>query len=163
MGASRLVFALSRDGMGPATLATVHSSRGVPHLAATACVVLVAAIGGLGWTVLHAAPFDVFTISATAGTLILLVAYVLATVGAVKLLFFSGAVAVSRWEVAIPMLGLALLGYTLYRNVIPWPSGSALWGPGLAIAVLALIVAVVLARPSAARAAGAKLVRQQGF
>ena len=118
---------------------------------------------GLGWAGLRAAPFDVFTISATAGTLILLVAYVLATLGAVKLLFFSGDGAVSRWEVVIPVLGLALLGYTLYRNVIPWPSGSALWGPGLAIAVLALVVMVVAARPSAARDAGAKLLRQQGF
>lgn len=24
--------------------------------------------------------------------------------------------------------GLALLAYTLYRNVMPWPHGSALWG-----------------------------------
>jgi amino acid transporter len=163
VGASRLVFALSRDGMGPAALAAVHPSRSVPHLAATACVILVAVIQGLGWAVLHAAPFDVFTISATAGTLILLVAYMLATLGAVKLLFFSGEVAVSKWEVAIPVLGLALLGYTLYRNVIPWPSGSALWGPGLAITVLVLVVIVVLARPSAARDAGAKLLQQQGF
>ena len=116
-------------------------------------MILVAAIQGLGWAVLHAAPFDVFTISATAGTLILLVAYVLATLGAVKLLFFSGDVAISRWEVVIPVLGLALLGYTLYRNVIPWPSGSALWGPGLAIAVLALIVVMVL-RPAICRARG---------
>jgi hypothetical protein len=70
---------------------------------------------------------------------------------------------VSKWEVVIPVLGLTLLGYTLYRNVIPWPSGSALWGPGLAIAVLAVVVMVVAARPSAARDAGAKLLRQQGF
>jgi hypothetical protein len=126
-------------------------------------VVLVAVIQALGWAVLHAAPFEVFTISATAGTLILLVAYVLATLGAVKLLFFSGEGTVRTWEVAIPVLGLALLGYTLYRNVIPWPSGSALWGPGLAIAVLAMVVMVVAARPSAAREAGAKLLRQQGF
>ena len=127
-------------------------------------MILVAAIQGLGWAVLRAAPFDVFTISATAGTLILLVAYVLATLGATRLLFFSGDGAVRRWEVVIPVLGLALLGYTLYRNVIPWPSGSALWGPGLAIAVLALVVLVVLARPSAAREAGVEMQgRLAGF
>jgi len=163
VGASRLIFALSRDGMGPAALASVHPSRRVPHLAATACVVLVAVIGGLGWLVLHAAPFDVFTISATAGTLILLVAYVLATSGAIRLLFFTEDSGVRTREVVIPVLGLALLGYTLYRNVIPWPAGSAVWGPGLAITVLAVVVVVVLARPSAAREAGARLLRQQGF
>jgi len=62
--------------------------------------------------------------------------YALATVGALRLLFFSGGRAVAMWEVAIPVLGLVLLGYTLYRNVIPWPSRGALWGPGLAIATL---------------------------
>ena len=163
VGASRLIFALSRDGMGPGALASVHTTRGVPHVAATACVAVVAAIQLLGWAVLHAKPFDVFTISATAGTLILLVAYIFATLGAVRLLFFSGRTDVNKWEIAIPILGLTLLGYTLYRNVIPWPAGSALWGPGLAIAVLGTIVLVVLARPAAGRAAGAKLIQQQGF
>jgi hypothetical protein len=84
-------------------------------------------------------------------------------VGAVRLLFFGRDDQIRRWEVAIPVLGLALLGYTLYRNVIPWPAGSALWGPGLAIVVLALVVTGVLARPAAARNAGAKLMTQQGF
>jgi hypothetical protein len=65
--------------------------------------------------------------------------------------------------VVLPLLGLALLGYTLYRNVIPWPHGSALWGPCLAVAVLILVVGGVLARPAAAREAGVKLMAQQGF
>jgi hypothetical protein len=35
----------------------------------------------------------------------------------------------NMWEavgvsVAIPVLGLALLGYTLYRNIIPWPAAA---------------------------------------
>ncbi len=163
VGASRLMFALSRDGMGPRALAAVHVSRNVPHVAATAGVVAVALIQAAGWAVLGARPFDVFTISATAGTLILLVAYVLATLGAVRLVFFSVDTRVRQWEVALPVLGLALLGYTLYRNVVPWPAGTALWGPGLAIAVTACAVLAVTARPAAARAAGLKLVAQQGF
>lgn len=163
VGASRLMFALSRDGMGPAALAAVHPVRNTPHLAATAGVLVVLAIQALGWAALRAAPFDVFTISATAGTLILLVAYALATVGAVRLLFLSGRGEVGTWEVVIPVLGLALLGYTLYRNVIPLPTGSALWGPGLAIGVLAVVVIVTVARPAAARRAGVKLLSQSGF
>ena len=163
VGASRLMFALSRDGVGPPLLATVHVSRNVPHVAATAGVVTVALIQAVGWVALGAQPFDVFTISATAGTLILLIAYVLATLGAVRLVFFSGDARVRRWEVVVPVLGLALLGYTLYRNVVPWPSGTALWGPGLAIAVTVLGVFAVVARPAAARGAGLKLLAQQGF
>ena len=112
---------------------------------------------------LGAQPFDVFTISATTGTLILLVAYILATLGAVRLLFLPGDARVRRWEVVIPVLGLALLGYTLYRNVVPWPAGTAVWGPGLAVAILVCVVLTVAVRPAAARAAGVKLLRQQGF
>jgi hypothetical protein len=82
--------------------------------------------------------------------------------GAVRLLFLGDG-QIRKWEVAIPLLGLAMPGYTLYRNIIPWPAGSALWGPGLAVAVLALVIVGVLARPAAAREAGAKLMAQQGF
>jgi amino acid transporter len=163
VGASRLIFALSRDGMGPTPLAKVHETRNVPHLSAAACVAVVAFVQALAWIAFRTKPFDLFLTSATAGTLILLVAYALATVGALKLLFFSGGRAVAMWEVAIPILGLALLGYTLYRNIIPWPSGGALWGPGLAAATLAAITIAVLAHPAAARRAGARLTRAEGL
>jgi amino acid transporter len=45
---SRLIFALSRDGMGPRVLATLHRRRNVPHLAAAACVGAVALIQLVG-------------------------------------------------------------------------------------------------------------------
>lgn len=163
VGASRLVFALGRDGMGPAALAAVHPVRKVPHVAATACAVSVAAVQLCGWAVLGARPFDVFTIAGAAGTLVLLVAYAMACVGAVRLFVGSDPAEVSRREVVIPILGIAVLGYTVFRNVVPWPSGMAQWGPGLAIAVLAAVIAVALARPSAARAAGARLLAQSGL
>jgi amino acid transporter len=160
---SRLIFALSRDGMGPRVLATLHRRRNVPHLAAAACVGAVALIQLVAWVVFRAAPFDVFLTAATAGTLILLVAYALATLGALRLVFFSGPTQVRNWEVTLPILGIALLAYTLYRNVIPWPTGSALWGPGLAIGVVGIVVTVALARPGAARRAGLKLAQAEGL
>jgi len=167
VGASRLVFALSRDGMGPAALAGVHPVRAVPHAAATACAVTVAVVQLLGWAVLHARPFDVFTIAGAAGTLILLVAYAMACLGALRLFVqtqgSAQGSALSKWEVAIPVLGLALLGYTVFRNVVPLPQGTAQWGPGVAIAVLGIVVAAALARPAAARSAGAKLLAQSGL
>ncbi|GAA2785489.1 APC family permease [Mycolicibacterium pallens] len=163
VGASRLIFALSRDGIGPAALAAIHPRRNVPHVAAATAVAAVFAIQAVGWFALRARPFDVFTIAATAGTLILLVAYGLATLGAIRLVFLAGDDRIHWWEVVLPLLGLLLLGYTLYRNVIPWPHGSALWGPCLAVAVLILVVGGVLARPAAAREAGVKLMAQQGF
>ena len=64
-----------------------------------------------------------FAKSGMIGTLILLVAYVLATIGAMRLLFFSGDTTTRRWEIVIPLLALVVLGYTIYRNVVPYPTG----------------------------------------
>lgn len=163
VGASRLVFALSRDGMGPRALGRVSEQHGVPARAVGTVLVVVAVALAVAWLVVGAAPFDVFLALGTAGTLILLVAYVLATLGAVKLLFFSGEVQVNRWEIVIPVLSLAALGYTLFRNLWPLPSGSAWWGPGIAVAWLVVFLAAVLLRPAAARRAGERLTRSEGL
>ncbi|MGV0991825.1 MAG: APC family permease [Mycobacterium sp.] len=163
VGASRLIFALSRDGMGPAVLATVHPVRAVPHIAATACALTVAVVELFGWSVRHARPFDVFTIAGAAGTLILLIAYAMACLGALRLFFLTEGAALSRWEVVIPVLGLALLGYTVFRNLVPWPMGTSQWGPGIAIAVVGAVVTAAVARPTAARSAGTRLLAQSGL
>lgn len=163
VGASRLTFALSRDGMGPEALAAVHPVRAVPHAAATACAVAVAVVQVIGWAALHARPFEVFTIAGAAGTLILLVAYAMACLGALRLFFGKEGATLSKWEAVIPVLGLLMLSYTVFRNVVPWPDGMSRWGPGVAIAVLGVVVIAALARPAAARSAGALLLSQSGL
>ena len=163
VGGSRLIFALSRDGMGPAVLSKVDPVRAVPNNAATACAVTVAAVQLFGWAVLHARPFEVFAISGDAGTLILLVAYAMACLGALRLLFLTGGSGLSKWEMVVPLLGLAMLGYTVLRNVAPWPQGVSQWGPALAIAVLIAVTVAALARPAAAQSAGVKLLVRSGL
>jgi hypothetical protein len=59
--------------------------------------------------------------------LILLVVYIMATIGMTRLVFFSGQTAVRRWEIVIPVLGIIVLGYTLFRNVWPLPTGVNWW------------------------------------
>jgi amino acid transporter len=129
VGASRLVYALSRDGLGPSWLAPVDPQRRVPRRAATACVLVTASIQLVSWLVLQAKPYDVFTISGTAGTLVLLVAYGLATLGVIRLFMSRERTDLHRWEVLIAIAGVTLLAYTLYSNVVPLPTGTALWGP----------------------------------
>ncbi|SDS66572.1 APC family permease [Microlunatus soli] len=167
VGASRLIFALSRDGLGPRPLAAVHERQGVPHRAVGASVAVIFVVELIAMIV-GTPSLDLFVYSGTGGTLILLIAYGLATVGCVKLLFFSGPPApgvkpVAKWELIIPILGLALLAYTLFRNVVPIPTGSALWGPGLSIGVLIIVLVVVLARPAAAKRAGERLTESEGL
>jgi hypothetical protein len=96
--------------------------------------------------------------------LILLVAYVLTTIGAIRLVFIQKKMQVPQWEVAIPIAALIVLGYTLYRNVIPYPTeGPAQWFPVVAGGWLVLSIVAVLAAPGAARRLGERLAADEGF
>jgi hypothetical protein len=55
------------------------------------------------------------------GTLCILVAYLMATIGAIKFLFFDGKVQTPRWQIVIPALGAVFVGYTLVKNVFGEP------------------------------------------
>jgi len=179
VGASRLAFAMSRDGVLPARLSRVSSRRRTPTASATAVVLAVYVIIAFTWFVLGGDPFTLFLESGTIGTLILLVVYILATIGMVRLVFFPGqpgaersrdpgepaprAGTVRRWELVIPVLGIIVLGYTLFRNVWPLPTGVAWWGPSVALAWLVVGIAWVLARPAATRRAGELLTQAEGL
>jgi hypothetical protein len=59
---------------------------------------------------------------------------------------------VPTWEVVIPVLALLMLGYTIYRNVLPYPTeGPARWFPVVAFGWLALVTVVMLVMPGVAR------------
>ena len=174
VGASRLLFALARDGVAPAALARVSSTRRTPVAAAVAVGVAAAVLEIVLWLIYRtdlptsspdyvATSLSVFANAGVIGTLILLVAYVLASIGVIRLLFLSGERTVPTWEAVIPVAGLIVLGYTLYRNVYPFPQGKAWVPPGLAAAWLLAGLAFVLAAPGVARRAGEKLTADEGL
>jgi amino acid transporter len=163
VGASRLLFALSRDGVVPGPLASVSRVRGTPVLASAAVVAAMYVFDLVSVLVFRAHPYDVFTWSATIGTLILLVVYVLATIGAVRLVYFSRERTVAWWEIVIPCLAMVVLIYTIYRNVLPYPTGAAAWFPVVGAAWILLAVAVVVLRPTVARRAGQRLTAEEGL
>jgi amino acid transporter len=163
VGATRLLYALSRDEVGPAPLGTVSPGSGVPARS-TATVALGAyVIIALGWFAFGVAPFDLFVASGTIGTLILLLVYALATIGAAKLLFFSGERLVAAWEVIVPFLALVLIGYTLFRNVYPYPTDAAAWYPIIAALWVMVGIAVTFVRNAATRRAGERLMEEEGL
>jgi amino acid transporter len=163
VGASRLVFAMGRDGVLPARLNHVSPGRRTPTVSTAVVVVAVYLVIAFTWFILRGDPFTLFVESGVIGTLILLVVYVLATIGMTRLVFFSGQTSVRRWEIVIPVLGIIVLGYTLFRNVWPLPTGVNWWGPSVAIAWLVIGIVGVLARPAATRKAGAMLMRADGL
>lgn len=168
VGASRLIFALSRDGAGVRSLSQVDERHGVPVRAVVVVTAGAALIVLVAWIALRAQSFDVFLYSGTIGTLILIVVYVLATIGAYRLCFTTsgpgaGDLRVRRWELVVPVLAILVLAYTLFRNVYPFPSGAAWWGPGPAIAWLVAVLVMVLARKAATEEAGQKLMAAEGL
>jgi hypothetical protein len=66
-----------------------------------------------GTTVLNATFYAL-----TIGTIALLVAYLLATLGAVKFLFLGTTPKAPRWQIILPLAGIAFVGYTIYKNVV---------------------------------------------
>ena len=122
VGCARLLFALSRDGVGPSSLANISDAHGAPgpaSIVATIGMYVVIAVAALAF---GAKPFEAFVWSGVIGTLILLVVYILATIGAMKLLWFSGPAKVATWQIVIPIGALLVLGYTIYPNIWPYPA-----------------------------------------
>ena len=163
VGASRLLFALSRDEVGPAPLGTVSPRTGVPARSTATVVIGAYAIMALGWFAFGVAPFDLFVASGTIGTLILLLVYALATVGAAKLSFFSGERRVAAWEIVVPFLALVVIGYTLFRNVYPYPTEAARWYPIIAAAWVVAGVLVTFVRYAATQRAGERFLAEEGL
>jgi amino acid transporter len=163
VGAARLLYALSRDEVGPASLGAVSSRNGVPARSTATVAIGAYVIIVLGWFAFGVAPFDLFVASGTIGTLILLLVYALATIGAAKLLFLSGERQVAAWEVVVPFLALVVIGYTLFRNVYPYPTGALAWYP--IIAAIWVVVGIILTfvRNAATRQAGERMMAEEGL
>lgn len=145
-GAARIFYALTRDagGRGPVTRL---SRRGAPIVALciTVTAVLVFMVGQrLAGTAVLDATFYWLTI----GTIALLVAYALATAGAFRFLFV-GVRRAPLWQAAIPVAGLAFVGYTIYKNVVG-VSGPYRFFPYIVLAWLLIALTVSFAVPGLA-------------
>ncbi len=161
VGASRLLFAMGRDLTGGEQGIAAVSPQGTPARSALVVVAAMAAIIVVSVAAFGAEATDTFAWSGTIGTLILLVAYVLTTIAAMVV---QRKMDVAQWEVVIPVAALVVLGYTLYRNVIPYPtSGAAQWFPVVAGGWIALSALAVFVAPGATARLGQRLAADEGF
>ncbi|HEY2522882.1 MAG TPA: APC family permease [Streptosporangiaceae bacterium] len=163
VGAARLMYALARDTGGDRGLGRA-ARNGSPAVATVAIVAFAVAIYVVYLAGFGATAEDSFAWSGTIGTLILLVVYVLATIGCVILVFVQRKLPVPMWQIIVPILALVVLGYTLYRNVIPYPaSGPGQWFPVVAGVWLLAALVTVLVAPGFARRLGAALTAREGI
>jgi hypothetical protein len=88
-----------------------------------------------------------------------------------RLLFFSGQARVPMWQIVIPIGALLVLGYTIYRNVWPYPAMHNTDGSTNAFFFLPIVcgvwillsVVLILARPAIAQRAGQRLTAEEGL
>jgi amino acid transporter len=162
VGAARLMYALSRDARGERGVGA-PSRWGTPANATLVIVAMSAVIIIIYSAAFHATPFESFLWSGTIGTLILLVVYVLASIGCIMLVFVRQKLTVPMWQIVIPIAGLVVLGYTLYRNVWPYPTGDGRWFPVTAGVWLAAAIVAVIVAPRTAHKLGAALAAREGI
>ena len=158
VGAARIIYTLAFDtSNGRSPLSAVSPKYSTPWGATAAIgVASLVAFAVFGW-VMHASAQHVFDWTATIGTLLLLVVYLLATLGAVRVLFFKGPALVRRWEIVIPLVALAILVFTLYKNI--HPTDTPIGEPIAAVVWILLAAVPVLVMPAAARKLG-KAIRE---
>jgi amino acid transporter len=147
--ASRTVFALARDGLLPRRLAAVSGATGTPAVAVTASMALtlvfLVVFGLAGTSALNA-----FFYLATIGTLSLLVVYILVSISAFRLIV-GGLVRASRFELILPLGGVAVAGYVLYRNLVPAPASPFDVFPYVVAGWLLVGLGIALGVPGLAR------------
>jgi amino acid transporter len=126
-GAARILFALSRDAAGSGKGFAVLSRHGQPARALILVIVIMGA-GLVGQRLAGSDVLDATFYALTLGTISLLVAYVLATVGAIRFVFFAGPPKAPLWQAVIPTLGGAFVIYTIYKNVVHVASPYSYFG-----------------------------------
>ncbi len=156
--ASRTLFALGRDGVLPRRLAAVSRETGTPAVAVAAGMLLTLA-QLVGFRLAGIAALDGFFYLATLGVLSLLVLYILVSLGAGRLAL-QRVGARSRLELLLPLGGIAVAGYVLYRNLVPVPPSPFDLFPYVVAAWLAVGLSLSLAAPRLADRISVQLARR---
>ncbi len=152
--AARLLFALARDGFGPSAFARTSPRTGVPGPAVVfvvAFTVVVACLTGL----LGAGSVDVYYWYATIATLCMVVAYGMTSVGIIRFILHPGST-IPRWELVLPVLGLAYLIFVYVVQVIGQEAPYT-WFPWMAGAWCLIGLIIVITRPALAERIGRRM------
>jgi amino acid transporter len=148
-GAARIMYAQARDATGKRTGLASVTGNGAPGRALV--VVLLIFAGALvGQQLAGSSVINATFYALQIGTVLILVAYVMATVGAIYYLFFNGRPKAPVWQVVIPVLGGAFVCYTIYRNVFVGQVGTYARLPYIEVAYLVVGLVVVLVAPGLA-------------
>ena len=157
---ARILYALARDTPAANVLGRTTSRTGAPG-GALAVTLLVGVGAIVAQRIAGVSAVDAFFYPGTLGVLSLLVAYIVTNLGAIRHLFVTARRA-PLYEIVFPILGIAFLGYTIYKNVtgqvFPY---SRFW---IVVSVwLVLGLGIVLLTPQLASRIGTSLARDEGL
>ena len=141
VGASRMVFALGRDGVGPSWLKRTSERTGAPTGAvALVAVVSFALLVSFLW---ERQATTAVAVILTYGADLIIAAYLLAVVAALVLVVRTR---MPWYRGVILSVGVAVLAYVAKETFVPLPSGPYRWD--FYVAVLTLIAGIALPRVS---------------
>jgi amino acid transporter len=157
---SRVLFALSRDALRPSSpLARISARSGAP-IGALALVMLVGFGGLIGQRIAGTNAVNAFFYPGTIGVLALMVAYIATNLGAIRHLFL-GAARRPLWQLVFPVLGIAFLVFTIYKNV-KGTSAPYSHFPWFVLAWLVVGGLIVALAPQLVRRIGERLTSEIG-
>ena len=125
IGASRMFFALGRDGLLPAALATTtrrETPLGGNLVVVAAGIVAIVFAGTTDYGTAMKLPdeFVAFLISATAGTFLITAVYAVLAIGGFRLVFATRGG--YWWKIPALIVGLAVPVFAYDGNLDPWPT-----------------------------------------
>jgi amino acid transporter len=157
---SRILFALSRDGFGSRRLGQASQRTGAPA-GALAVVMTIGLSVVVVQRIVGTSAANAFFYPGTIGVLSLLVAYIVTNVGAIRFLFITARRA-PLWQILVPLVAIAFLGYTIYKNIegtsFPYDRFPYVVGAWLLIGI-----AITVVFPALTRSIGASLARSEGL
>src|SRR5215210_3635908 len=159
-GASRILFALGRDGFITRRLGDASERTGAPANALVVVMVFGIAVA-IGLRINGTNAVNAFFYPGTVGVLSMLVAYFVIQFGAAKFLHLERRE--PRWRVVVIVLALAAIVYTFYKQVWPKPAYPYDLFPLMIAAWAALGLAITFAFPRLTRRIGRNLAEAEGI
>jgi amino acid transporter len=159
-GASRILFAMGRDGFATPRLGTSSNRTGAPTVA-LATVIVIAAGGLIGMRAYGITDAVLaFFYPGTIGVLSMIVAYAVTNIGAGRMFLRDSRERL--WELVFPVAAIIVLAYVFYRNAVDqvYPFN---WFPWVVAAWLLTGFAIIMAVPGLAQRIGANLTAAEGM
>jgi amino acid transporter len=155
---TRVLYALSRDSLRPSHPLTRISARSGAPVGALALVMTVGFAGLIGQRIAGTNAVNAFFYPGTIGVLSLMIAYIATNLGGIRHLFF-GAVKRPLWQIVFPVVGIAFLCFTIYKNVHGAAAPYSHF-PWFVLAWLAVGAVFIALAPQVARRIGERLTSE---